>query len=313
MLIVTIAALVMAASLGWFAFRLLQEEQRRSEARVALLTAALDEPVAPAVAQPTTWDAAAARRAQTPGLDAARSAARVATPAAAPSSPSDLPRIVHLEDDGRGMRRFASELGGESEAAVSPNPVAPLPLHTGPVADAGLADVEARGTGLFADAPAARAGDARGLIAIAGVVLTLALALAYVWFGSGSTSAPAAVPDATASKPVAAAAAASGSGMPLELLSLMHEQRGGRLVVRGLVRNPVAGSDRPRLVASVVLLDQAGSVVGSAQAPVDAATLKPGDDAGFAVQTAADAKVRRYRVTFRAADGALVPHADRRK
>ena len=43
MLIVTIAALVMAASLGWFAYRLLQEEQRRADARVALLTAALED------------------------------------------------------------------------------------------------------------------------------------------------------------------------------------------------------------------------------------------------------------------------------
>ena len=42
MLIVTIAALVMAASLGWFAYRLLRDEQRRADARVALLTAAID-------------------------------------------------------------------------------------------------------------------------------------------------------------------------------------------------------------------------------------------------------------------------------
>ena len=49
MLIVTIAALVMAASLGWFAYRLLRDEQRRADARVALLAAAME-------GDDTDWD-----------------------------------------------------------------------------------------------------------------------------------------------------------------------------------------------------------------------------------------------------------------
>lgn len=44
MLIITILSLLMAATMGWLALRLLREEQRRSEARVAVLTAALEAP-----------------------------------------------------------------------------------------------------------------------------------------------------------------------------------------------------------------------------------------------------------------------------
>ncbi len=44
MLIITILSLLMAATMGWLALRLLREEQRRSEARVAALAAAIDEP-----------------------------------------------------------------------------------------------------------------------------------------------------------------------------------------------------------------------------------------------------------------------------
>jgi hypothetical protein len=100
--------------------------------------------------------------------------------------------------------------------------------------------------------------------------------------------------------------------VPLELLSLAHEQRGDTLRVRGLVRNPVSASDRVGILASVMLLDQAGGVLGSGQARIDATRLQPGGDAGFSVQVPSHKDVRRYRVTFRTADGALVPHTDKR-
>ena len=82
--------------------------------------------------------------------------------------------------------------------------------------------------------------------------------------------------------------------------------------MRGLVRNPVSASDRTGLVASVMLLDQAGGFLGSGRTPLETTRLRPGDDVGFAVELPAHKEVRRYRVTFRGVDGGLVPHADKR-
>ena len=133
--------------------------------------------------------------------------------------------------------------------------------------------------------------------------------MAYVWFGR---PAPIATAAATKDTTTSVAGVATPGGMPLELLSLSHDQRNGTIVVRGLVRNPVSGSDRTGLVASVMLLDQAGGFLGSGRAPLETTRLRAGDDVGFAVELPSHKDVRRYRVTFRGVDGALVPHADKR-
>jgi hypothetical protein len=305
MLIVTIAALVMAASLGWFAYRLLREEQRRADARVAVLTAALER------TEPAGWDfTEPARHPEPTGFRPA--AASAPAPVAASVSAADTsptPQLVFIEDDTRTGRAFLSE--GDA-----------WPLRTSLAGSPGVSDstpVEStqRTGGLFADVPAARPGDARGVVAVGSVILVALLAIAYAW--SGGDSEPAAAPRATAasaSASVSASAPASttpaAGGVPLELLSLAHEQRKDGLVVRGSVRNPVAGSDRTAIVASVVLLDAAGGVLSSGRAPVRTAVLRPGQAAEFAVELPTHADVRRYRVTFRAADGSLVSHADRR-
>lgn len=301
MLIVTIASLVMAAGLGWFALRLLQEEQRRSEARVSLLTAALEgdswvPPVEPE--QPVRLAPAPAMRVRTPDPVA------VATPT-----------LVIVEDDTRSMRRFASELDEPAAAAVLPptEPVeapaaAPAPTLAA-VTPASEAETRTRASGLFAEVPEARPADARGLIAIGGLVLVGLLAAGYLLFGRpASVDDPATTTEAT----VATATDTPVAAAPVELVALAHEQRDGRLVVRGIVRNPANGADRQDLQASVMLLDQAGGFLGSGRAPVDTSRLRPGDDAGFAVELTANKDVRRYRVTFRASDGGLVPHADAR-
>ena len=298
MLIVTIAALVMAASLGWFAYRLLREEQRRADARVAVLTAALDR------TEPAGWDFS--ERTQHPEPAALRPAtASVPMPAVAPASAADAsitPTLVFVEDDTRTGRAFLSEGDAWPLRASSP--------ASASVSDSAPVETTPRAGGLFADVPAARPGDARGIVAVGSVLLVALLAVAYAW--SGNSAEPAAAPRAAAAATRVSTAPAAG-GVPLELLSLAHEQRKDGLVVRGTVRNPVAGSDRAAIVASVVLLDGAGGVLSSGRAPVRAAVLRPGQDAEFAVELPTHADVRRYRVTFRAADGSLVSHADRRQ
>ena len=312
MLIVTIAALVMAASLGWFAYRLLQEEQRRSEARVALLTAALEaDPLPIGVSRES-----AVTSVPPPSGDPTRPAPDVAA-----SPLPATPRIVMLEDDGRSMRAFASERSVRHTPSVAREEAADL-LRTPAQLETSVHDVvdtQTRAAGLFADVPEARPADGRGLMALAAVALVGLLAIGYVWFGRpDATGSPAASRGTTASATATAPAAATtttpvpAGGVPLELLSLAHEQRGDTLRVRGLVRNPVSSSDRVGVLASVMLLDQAGGVLGSGRARIDAVRLQPGDDAGFSVEVPSHKDVRRYRVTFRSADGALVSHTDKR-
>lgn len=275
MLIITVVALVMAASLALFAYRLMQEEQRRSDARVALLTAALDGEGAP----PT-------------------------------------PQVVYVEDDPRPTRWFRSEQLPETQPVTAGDLQAAVDALHAPqdAAPQAAGAVETRSSGLFAEIPEARPADARGAIALIGVVLVGALALGYVWFGRPAPSASATTPAQTTASPGAAVtpAVAAAGGVPIDLVALAHEQRAGVIVVRGEIRNPIAGSDRAALVAHVTLLDQAGAVLGSGRAPVATTRLRPGDLTAFSVELPSRADVRRYRVTFHGADGRLVPHADKR-
>jgi hypothetical protein len=308
MLIVTIAALLMAATLGWFAYRLMQDEQRRSDARVALLTAALDDD-APSSTAPVV---AAARM----GAPASRWPS--VPPAPAPVAPARhapaTPRIVLIEDDDQKVGAFPSE---HDEPAHAPytgtfagDAVLQAPLRAAPF-DAGPAEAAARATGLFADAPEPTQGNARALVGLAGVVVVAALAAGYAWFG-GSDAPVAPSPRPAAPTASATPAAAASTGVPLELVSLAHEQRDGLLVIKGAVRNPVAASVRTGVIASVVLLDGDGQPLGSARSSLAGWRLRPGGETSFTVKVAAPEALRRYRVTFRDAREALVPHTDRR-
>ena len=315
MLIVTIAALVMAASLGWFAYRLLRDERRRADARVALLTAALDGDDTPG------WEPVA--RAGHVGFVSSR-AARPSSPAAVPpqapvpaptpavSRTPAVPELVFLEDEPKSGSDFISERADWMRAASTPpdrtGAGSPRFLGRDATVDVAAEAVSRPAPGLFGDAPEPerRTGFA---IVMMGALLAALLAVGYTYFFAG-TPAPAPVP-ATEGRAARAAAPVTG-GIPLELLSLAHEQRKGTLVVRGVVRNPVAGSDRVDVVTSVMLLDAAGGVVGSGRAPLRATQLHPGQESVFVVELPSHADVRRYRVTFRAPDGSLVAHADRR-
>lgn len=333
MLIVTIAALIMAAGLGWLAFRLLREEQRRSDARVAVLTAALEspdrpeapvfrrevepvfprgvaiEPSRPVQATRATAPAhmpAALRAAVPPAVPRAVAAARPTTPTvvmlddthdehAFPSEQQQQPpRQTHMDDHAaeavlrRSPREASTRRGLDDD---------PLPLS--------------RETPLFAS-PTRRPVAPRNAL-IAGLMGLLALVVAgSLWMGRTTDTPAEARQLPSAGVPAAGPAARAGAGVPLELVTLGHEQRGTRLVVRGLVRNPVAGSERTGLLASVLLLDAAGQALGNGRASVDPSRLRPGGEGGFSVSLPSDARIRRYRVTFRDVDDALVAHQDRR-
>lgn len=99
---------------------------------------------------------------------------------------------------------------------------------------------------------------------------------------------------------------------PLELVSLGHTREGVTLVVTGFVQNPRDGSRRTRIVASATLVDAGGAPVGGGRAPLDVATLEPGDESAFSIRIPAPGAVARYRVSFRGADDSPLAHVDRR-
>ena len=324
MLIVTIAALLMAASLGWFAYRLMQDEQRRSDARVALLTAALDDeapwPVPPIAAAERVPVAAPVspldqERMRTGSGPRTRGSVNMQEASiGAGRQEESAPCIVFLEDDDQKMGAFPSEHDEPAHAprtrAFVEDDVLEAPLHREALDDRSAGSTT-RASGLFADVPEMKQGNPRAALALTGVVLVGALAAGYAWFGGGE--APAAVssrpaPSATAAQPETT----TSTGLPLDLVSLAHERRDGVLMVRGVVRNPAAASVRTGVVANVVLLDRDGRPLGAARAPLAGLRLRPGTETSFTLQVAAPDNLRRYRVTFRDANEVLVPHADRR-
>ncbi len=107
--------------------------------------------------------------------------------------------------------------------------------------------------------------------------------------------------------PPAAVAAA-----PLELLTLKHTQEGNTLTVTGLVRNPRTGAPQAQVFATAVLFGSDGNFLTSGRAALDFTSLAPGDESPFVIAVPVTGTVARYRVGFRAPDGSVIAHVDRR-
>jgi hypothetical protein len=99
---------------------------------------------------------------------------------------------------------------------------------------------------------------------------------------------------------------------PLELVSLRYEQAAPGFVVTGLVQNPPSGAPATRVVATVFAFAQDGTFLASGRAPIEFTTLQPGDQSPFVVTVATTGSVARYRVGFRAEDGRVLAHVDKR-
>lgn len=110
----------------------------------------------------------------------------------------------------------------------------------------------------------------------------------------------------------AAARAHAAAQAPLELLSLRHKAETERLVITGLVQNPRNGISRSKIVATAFLFSADGTFLASGRAPLDFATLAPGDESPFVLAVPVTGTVARYRVGFRGDDGRVVAHVDRR-
>jgi hypothetical protein len=141
------------------------------------------------------------------------------------------------------------------------------------------------------------------------VIGALAAVLALIGFGAVQWSDSRAVPSPAR---VAAPAPSSSEPMPLELLSLRHLQQSKSLTVTGLVQNPRAAAPLSNVVATAFLFGPDGAFLSSSRAPLDFTTLAPGDESPFVVTAPVSGVVARYRIGFRAEDGRVIPHLDKR-
>ena len=99
---------------------------------------------------------------------------------------------------------------------------------------------------------------------------------------------------------------------PLELLSLSHRTDNGDFVVAGLIQNPSDGQPAPAVMAVVYVFDAKGDYFASGKAALEFGSLAPGAESPFVVRLPKTAGVSRFRVGFRAVDGSVVAHVDRR-
>ena len=143
-------------------------------------------------------------------------------------------------------------------------------------------------------------------LAAAAAFVTVVGALGYVLLpsrGGGDVSAVV--------RPAAEPAAAPATA-PLELLALRHATDRGTLTVSGLVQNPRSAGTRAGVVATVFAFSADGSFLASGRAPLDFTTLAPGDESPFVISVPVSGPLARYRVGFRAGDGAVIAHVDKR-
>lgn len=148
---------------------------------------------------------------------------------------------------------------------------------------------------------------ARRLMAVAVVVVFMAIGAASV-YGIYKPSASSGT-DENVSRRSSAGAKADAA---LELLSLSHRSEAGDFVVAGLVQNPADGRLASSVMAVVYVFNAQGEYFASGKASLEFAPLAPGAESPFVVRLPKTAGVTRFRVGFRAQDGSVVAHVDRR-
>jgi hypothetical protein len=247
LVVITIVSLVVAAVTSVIAWRLARDERARSDARVAALSATID--------------------------DFADAPVLIAAPGIGPGRAARAPHMP-------------TPMWKQGSDAPNTPPIAPEAADVAAVGDMFT-------TSSRHDRPARHFGPAfvLGALAVSAVVGTLLLA-----GGAGDVSSKGA-----------------GTTAPLELLSLRHVQQGEKTEISGLVRNPRGAPSIDRVTAVVFFFDDAGAFLTSARAPLDFRRLAGGEESAFLVTAPTPPGVRRYRVSFRLAEGGVVPHVDRRE
>jgi hypothetical protein len=190
----------------------------------------------------------------------------------------------------------------------------PAPLDPMPFAVDSAIREPALASPMFAAPSTSHTSTRLGVIAAIGFMVFVSAAAVAVVLGRGTGHNPADA-DSDANEPATVAPQPTPSNpaapMPLELIALGHERDGDRLTVRGLIRNPQAGTEVDHVTAVVFLFNEDGGFMGSGRAAVESAALAPGGESAFLVTVRGATDVVRYRVSFRT-DDRVVPHIDRR-
>jgi hypothetical protein len=243
LLLVTLISLVLAVIMGAIAWRVSQEERRRSEARVARLAAEIQassvEPEDPAPYRPDIGFRLIESRETE--ADFERGSEPLHTAGGAHSAPA-WERSLAEPRVSAGSNMFA-------EASTA---------HT----STRLATVAVIGVIVF------------------GSAATVAVVLGR---GASQDASTRSVTRDTAGAVSQTATPNPRAAAPLELVALGHERDGDRLTVRGVVRNPSDGAEVDHVTAVVFLFSREGGFVGSGRAAIEAASLVPGAESGFIV------------------------------
>ena len=209
--------------------------------------------------------------------------------------------------DSPARRPDAATLRSPSIETPTPGPAhqpsAPVAFSPGTIADLEIRPAVSGVPELFAETERRSPWGPR--LAVIGCLAAIVLAVGFAVVSGRSRAA------ATAAG-TAAQQAATIDTVPLELLTLRHEQDGQRLAITGLVKNPRAGAPLSHVVATVVLFGPDGAFLSSSRAPLDFTLLGPGGESPFVVSVPVTGQVSRYRVGFRTEDGRVIAHVDRR-
>jgi hypothetical protein len=98
----------------------------------------------------------------------------------------------------------------------------------------------------------------------------------------------------------------------LELISLRDARKDGGLTITGLVRNADPASTLQRVTVTAYTFDDKGSFLASGRSLIDVTVLAPKDESPFVVTVPVSDTVSRYRIGFRAEDGRVITHIDKR-
>lgn len=152
----------------------------------------------------------------------------------------------------------------------------------------------------------------RRLMAVGVVIIFMAVGAASVYGIYKPLNGGSAGPGASGSMSRSSSASATAD-RPLELLSLSHRTESEDFVVAGLVQNPADGRTASSVMAVVYAFNAQGEYFASGKATLEFGPLAPGAESPFMVRLPKTPGVSRFRVGFRAQDGSVVAHVDRRQ
>lgn len=272
---VTLISLGLAGAMGALVAKLLREERKRSDARVAVLDELAAEP---APAHSVSWTV----RQAPAGAVRIRREPEVRE---LPGEPQTRKREPQVQARERQTREREPQVR-ERERLISDLEIRPA------VAE------------IFAEpersSPWGRRFAVIGLLMLFGGAVLVTVALRRIG------------PEVSATKTASAPGATPTAVAPLELVSLRHTHDEGTLTITGLVQNPKTGALVSRLTATAVVFAPDGTFLARGKAPLDYTSLAAGDESPFVVTVPVRGSVARYRVGFRAEDGSVVAHVDRR-